>query len=178
MLVVPAPALFIATEDPDKFPKQFPVIFKIPVELFNNAIEFAPLPPVTDPVIVNVPVLVFATPKQLAEVPPLIFPTIKADAGDADEKDRQLTDAVVDLLVTFAVKVTPEFKTNVPVPALLNSVQVTFAVIVTTCVVEARASSAAPGTMPPTQVAPALKFPVAAERISAIFYRPFAKINS
>jgi len=97
-----------------------------------------------------------------------------AVAGDAAEKAKQGEDAVADLFVTFAVNVTPEFKINVPVPAFESSVQVTFAVIVTVCPVEARASSAAPGTMPPTQVAPALKLPVAAERISAIFYKPFA----
>lgn len=91
-----------------------------------------------------------------------------AAAGDAAENVKQLTEAVVLLCFTFAVNVTPLLRTYVPVPAFESSVQVTFAVIVTVWVVEARASSAAPGTMPPTQVAPALKFPVAAERISAI----------
>ena len=91
-----------------------------------------------------------------------------AVAGNAAENVKQLTEVVVLLCVTFAVNVTPLLRTYVPVPALLNSVQVTLAVMVTVCVVEALASSAAPGTMPPTHVAPALKFPVAAERMSAI----------
>ena len=97
-----------------------------------------------------------------------------AVAGDAAENVKQFIEAVVLLCVTFAVNVTPLLRTYVPVPALLNSVQVTFAVIVTTCVVDALASSPTPGTMPPTQVAPALKLPVANERMSAIFYNPFA----
>jgi hypothetical protein len=107
-------------------------------------------------------------------VPPVTFPTIVDVAGDAAENDKQFTAKVVLLCVTFAVNVTPLLRMYVPVPAFESSVQVTLAVIVITCVVEALASSAAPGTMPPTHVAPALKFPVAAERISAIFYSPFA----
>ena len=126
------------------------------------------------PVIVSVPVPLKKTAVAPDTPPPVGFPTMLAVAGDAAEKAKQGEDAVADLFVTFAVNVTPLLRTYVPVPALLNSVQVTFAVIVTVCVVEALASSAAPGTMPPTQVAPALKFPLAAERISAIFYRPFA----
>jgi hypothetical protein len=132
------------------------------------------LPPTAAPVTDNAPVPLFKTPVADATLPPVQVPTMLAVAGDAAENVKQFTEAVVLLLVTFAVNVTPEFNTNVPVPALLNSVQVTFAVIVTVCPVEARASSAAPGTIPPTQVAPALKLPVAAERISAIFYSPFA----
>jgi len=146
-------------------------------DIFNTPlpdIPAAPLPPVLVqfPVIVNVPVELIRAASPV--VPLLQFPTILADDGEADENVSNILLAVVDLFVRFAVKVTPLLRTYVPVPALLNSVQVTFAVMVTVCVVEALASSAAPGTMPPTQVAPALKFPVAAERISAIFYSPFA----
>jgi len=132
------------------------------------------LPPTAAPVTDNAPVPLFKTAVAAATLPPVQVPTILAVAGDAAEKVKQLTEAVNPLCVTFAVNVTPLLSTYVPVPALLNSVQVTFAVIVITCVVDARASSAALGTMPPTQVAPALKLPVAAERISAIFYSPFA----
>ena len=57
-------------------------------------------------------------------------PTMLAVAGDAAKKVKQLIEAVKLLCVTFAVKVTPLLRTYVPVPALLNSVQVTFAVIV------------------------------------------------
>jgi hypothetical protein len=116
----------------------------------------------------NVPVELLTTPTAVVADPAVILPTMLAVAGDAAEKLKQLTVLVNPLCVTFAVNVTPLLRTYVPVPALLNSVQVTFAVIVITCVVEARASSPAPGTMPPTHVAPALKFPVAAERISSI----------
>jgi hypothetical protein len=107
-------------------------------------------------------------------IPPVQFPTTDPTAGETAVNCRQLREPVVVLFVTLAVSVTPSFSVKMPVPALESSVQVTFAVIVITCVVEALASSAAPGTMPPTHVAPALKFPVAAERISAIFYNPFA----
>jgi hypothetical protein len=142
--------------------------------------QITPLPPTTLPCTINVPVEelriapVPATGDPFDAAPPVTFPTIVAVAGDTAENDRQLTLAVTLLFVTFAVKVTPEFKTNVPEPAFEISVQVTFAVIVITCVVEARASSPVVGTMPPTQVAPALKLPVANERMSAIFYNPFA----
>jgi hypothetical protein len=78
------------------------------------------------------------------------------------------------LLVTFDVSVTLFAKTNFPVPAFETSSQVLLTLMVTVCPVAARASSPTVGTMPPTHVAPALKFPVAAERISAIFYSPFA----
>jgi hypothetical protein len=60
-----------------------------------------------------------------------MFPTMLAVAGEAAEKVSKVE--VVELLcVTFAVKVTPLLRTYVPVPALLNSVQVTLAVIVIT----------------------------------------------
>jgi hypothetical protein len=150
------------------------VIEIVPVEELNAPMQMTLLPPTTFPCTINVPVEEFsiapvpATAEPLDATPPVTFPTIVAVAGDTAEKDKQLTLAVVDLFVTFDVKVTPFCRTYVPVPAFESSVQVTFAVIVITCVVEARASSPTPGTMPPTQVAPALKFPVAAERISAI----------
>jgi hypothetical protein len=66
----------------------------------------------------------------LDAAPPVTFPTIVAVAGETAEKDRQLTLTVVVLFVTFAVNVTPEFKTNVPEPAFEISVQVAFAVMV------------------------------------------------
>jgi hypothetical protein len=116
----------------------------------------------------NVPDELLTAPLALVTDPAVMFPTMLAVAGEAAEKLKQLTVLVNPLCVTFAVNVTPLFKTYVPVPALLNSVQVTFAVIVIVCPVEARASSPAPGTMPPTQVPPASKFPVANERMSAI----------
>jgi hypothetical protein len=73
-----------------------------------------------------VPVLetAFAT----ATLPPVQVPTMLADV--APENVKQFTEAVTLLCVTFAVNVTPLLRTYVPVPALLNSVQVTFAVIV------------------------------------------------
>jgi hypothetical protein len=179
IVAVPLEALNIALEFA---PKQLPVIVVVPLLLFVTATPFKDDPLVQFPVIESVPLLVFITaPKTvvaLAALAPVMLPTILAVAGEAAVNCRQFTFTVALLCVTFAVNVTPEFRMKSPVPALLNSVQVTFAVIVTVCVVEALASSAAPGTMPPTQVAPALKLPVAAERISAIFYRPFAKINS
>ena len=57
-------------------------------------------------------------------------PTMLAVAGDAAENVKQFMEAVELLCVTFDVNVTPLLRTYVPVPALLNSVQVTFAVIV------------------------------------------------
>jgi hypothetical protein len=157
---------------------KFPVIFTVPVEELKTQFELATDPPITFPVTLNVPDPEHNTAPPDPVVAPVQFPTMLAVAGDAAENVKQFIDAVALLCVTFAVNVTPLLRTYVPVPAFESSVQVTFAVIVMTCVVEARASSAAPGTMPPTQVAPALKLPVAAERIRAIFYSPFAKINS
>jgi len=132
------------------------------------------LPPTAAPVTDNAPVPLFKTAIAPATLPPVQVPTMLAVAGDAAENVKQLTEAVTLLCVTFAVNVTPLWRTYVPVPAFEISVQVTFAVIVIVCPVEARASSPTVGTIPPTHVAPALKFPVAAERISAIFYSPFA----
>jgi len=70
------------------------------------------------------------TEKALVAAPAVMFPTMLAVAGDAAENVKQVTEAVKPLCVTFAVKVTPLLRTYVPVPALLNSVQVTLAVIV------------------------------------------------
>jgi hypothetical protein len=151
-----------------------PVIEIVPVDELNAPMQMTLLPPTTFPCTINVPVEelriapVPATGDPLDAAPPVTFPTIVAVAGETAEKDKQLTLAVVDLFVTFAVKVTPLLRTYVPVPTFEISVHVTFAVIVIVCPVEARASSPVVGTMPPTHVAPALKLPVAAERISAI----------
>jgi hypothetical protein len=73
-----------------------------------------------------------------------------------------LREVVVDLLVTFAVSVTPLASVKMPVPALLSSSQAVSTSMVTVCPVLARASSPTVGTTPPVHVAPALKFPVAA----------------
>lgn len=83
------------------------------------------------PVIVNNPDDVFATATVSLLDPPVQLPTMVALAGDGAENVRSVTAKVVDLLVTFAVSVTPLFKINVPVPALEISSQVTLAVIVT-----------------------------------------------
>jgi hypothetical protein len=154
-------------------PVAFPVIVTDPNVPCESPDAVEKLPPTIAPVTDNAPVPVFATAAEGFGDPAVMFPTMLAVAGDAAENVKQLEEVRL-LCVTFAVNVTPLFRTYVPVPAFESSVQVTFAVIVITCVVEARASSAAPGTTPPTQVAPALKLPLAAERISAIFYNPFA----
>jgi hypothetical protein len=73
------------------------------------------------------------------------------------------------LFCTFAVRMTPLFMTNVPVPALLTRSQAVVAVMVTVWPVEAWASSPMVGTTPPTHVAVALKLPVAADTMRAIF---------
>jgi hypothetical protein len=107
-----------------------------PVEALNAPMQITPLPPTTLPCTINVPVEelriapVPATNDPFDATPPVTFPTIVAVAGDAAEKDRQFTLAVVVLLVTFAVNVTPEFKTNVPEPAFEISVQDALAVMV------------------------------------------------
>ena len=92
---------------------------------------------------------------------------IVAVAGEADEKDKQLIEAVALLLVTFAVSVTPPLRIKVPVPAFEISEQVTLVVIVIVWLL-AQASSAAPGTTPPTHVEPLLKSPLATDSMSAI----------
>jgi hypothetical protein len=149
-------------------PVMLPVIVTVPVLAFWTPTEEVPAPADTLPVMARLPVEVFTTACAEETVPPVQVPTIVAVAGDAAVNCRQFRVTVVDLLVTFAVSVTPLFSVKMPVPSLDNSVQVTFAVIVIVCVVDALASSAAPGTIPPTQVPPALKFPVANERMSAI----------
>jgi hypothetical protein len=120
------------------------------------------------PVIVKVPVLEIVAPTALATVPPVTFPTIVPTAGDAAVNCRQLREVVVDLLVTFAVSVTPLDRVKIPVPAFETSLQVVFTSIVTVWPLLARASSPTVGTTPPVHVAPALKFPVAAEVMRAI----------
>jgi hypothetical protein len=145
-----------------------PVILTIPVELFMTAgVEF----PANDeqfPVMFNVPVELFRM--QGIDAPPpvlllVMFPTMDAEFGDAAPKFKRAT---FDLEFTFAVSVTPEFNTNVPVPSFEISVQVALAVMVMVCPVAARPSSPAPGTIPPTHVAPALKLPLAADTMSAM----------
>jgi hypothetical protein len=91
-----------------------------------------------------------------------------AVAGVAEENVRQVTDVVLDLFVTFAVRVTFGFKIYVPVPAFVTSTQVAFAVIVIVCPVAATAVSAAVGDTPPTHVAPTLKLPDAEDVIVAM----------
>jgi len=108
------------------------VIEIVPVEELNAPMQMTLLPPTTFPCTINDPVeeLRIAPLPAMAEpldaATPVKFPTIVAVAGDTAEKDKQLTLAVVVLFVTFAVNVTPLLRTYVPVPALLNSVQVTF----------------------------------------------------
>jgi hypothetical protein len=143
MLVVPVPELLTPGEkDPDE-PIEFPVTF-------------------------NVPEPVLLAPNDPETVPPEQFPIIKACAGEAAVNCKQLRDAVVDLLVTFAVKVTPSLSVKIPVPALETSSQFALAVMVMVCPLLARASSPTPGTTPPVHVAPALKLPVAAEVMRAM----------
>jgi hypothetical protein len=174
---VNVPAALLAPYEAPALPAvALPVTLTTPVLVLLTAIQPEPpptLPPKRFPVTVKVPVELLTTAIPLATAPAVMFPTMLAVAGEAAEKVSRV-EVVKLLCVTFAVKVTPLLRTYVPVPAFESSVQVTFAVIVMTCVVEALASSAALGTMPPTQVAPALKLPVAAERMSAIFYSPFA----
>jgi len=114
------------------------VIEIVPVEELNAPMQMTLLPPTTFPCTINVPVEEFsiaplpAMAEPLDATPPVTFPTIVAVAGETAEKLKQLMLAVKLLLLTFAVNVTPLLRTYVPVPALLNSVQVTFAVIVIT----------------------------------------------
>jgi len=132
IVTVPLDALNIALEFA---PKQLPVIVVIPLLLFVTALPFKDDPLVQFPVIESVPLLVFITaPKTvvaLAALAPVMLPTILAVDGEAAVNCKQFTFAVALLCVTFAVNVTPEFRMKSPVPALLNSVHVTFAVIVT-----------------------------------------------
>jgi len=111
---------------------KFPVMLVMPVELLTIQFEFATDPPIIFPVIVNVPVPECNAAEPDPALAAVQFPTMLAVAGDAAENDKQFMEAVELLCVTFAVNVTPLLRTYVPVPALLNSVQVTLAVIVIT----------------------------------------------
>jgi hypothetical protein len=183
-------------------PVQLPVMFSVPVEALSAPLAVVPLPPVQLPVMFSVPVEAFCAPaleaapeenppSQLpvmlsvpldvltAPLPEVVklavqFPTIFPTAGDAAVNCKQFTFAVADLLLTLAVSVTPLLSVKMPVPALETSSQVTSAVMVIVCPVDARASSPTVGTTPPTHVAPALKLPLAADTMSAMAYSPFA----
>jgi hypothetical protein len=168
MLTVPAPKLRTPSALFAVVPVTFPVMLIVPATLFATAIERDPDPAVQFPVIFKTPVDVLATEYELVTVPPVQFPTINPTAGEAAVNCKQLREVVVDLLVTFAVSVTPSLSVKIPVPALDTSSQVAFAVIVTVWPVAARASSPTPGTMPPVHVAPALKLPLAAEVMRAM----------
>jgi len=111
---------------------KFPVMFVMPVELLTMQFEFVTDPPIIFPVIVNVPEPDCNTAPPDPALAAVQVPTMLAVAGDAAENVKQFMEAVELLCVTFAVKVTPLLRTYVPVPALLNSVQVTLAVIVIT----------------------------------------------
>lgn len=133
IVAVPLDALNIALEFD---PKQLPVIVVVPLLLFVTATPLKDDPLVQFPVIESVPLLVFITaPKTvvaLAALAPVMLPTILAVDGEAAVNCKQFTFAVALLCVTLAVNVTPLLSVNMPVPALLNSVQVTFAVMVMT----------------------------------------------
>jgi hypothetical protein len=151
-------------------PVTLPVTVIAPVDEFTApwAKLAAALPPVTLPVMLIVPEAVLFTAMAPPTVPPVQFPTIVPTAGDAAVNCKQLRVVVVDLLVTFAVSVTPLANVKMPVPALLTSSQVVSTSIVTVWPVLARASSPTVGTTPPVHVAPALKLPVAAEVMRAM----------
>jgi hypothetical protein len=166
---------FATTEDaPVPAPATSPVMFIIPVLLFVMqflAVEALELP-IAFPVIVSVPVPKFATATVLADDPPEVTtPTMDAELAPVNSTQFP---AVALLFVTFAVSVTLFAKTNFPVPAFETSSQVVLTLIVTVCPVAARASSPVVGTTPPVHVAPAEKFPLAAEVIRAMAYSPFA----
>jgi hypothetical protein len=168
MLIVPVPNPFIPNELFPEPPVTFPVTFIIPEPEFTIAEAVPPAPAVTFPVMLIVPELLLLRAYAELTDPPVKFPTIYPTAGEAAVNCRQLREAVADLLVTFAVSVTPSLSVKRPVPALDTSSQVTLAVMVTVWPVLARASSPTPGTTPPTHVAPALKLPVAAEVMRAM----------
>jgi hypothetical protein len=168
IFIFPVELLFAPFETLAEPPEQIPVIFIFPVEALFTPKALAALPPFEFPVIFNVPDDVFATATAEETDPARQFPTIEAVAGEAAVNCRQLREVVVDLWVTFAVSVTPIARVKMPVPSLETSSQVVSTSIVTVCPVLARASSPTPGTTPPVQVAPALKFPVPAEVIRAM----------
>ena len=113
-------------------PVEFPVSVTEPEDDCTSPAAELKLPPTAAPVTDSAPVPLFKTQVAPATLPPVQVPTMLAVAGDAAENVKQFIEAVVPLCVTFAVKVTPLLRTYVPVPALLNSVQVTFAVMVMT----------------------------------------------
>jgi hypothetical protein len=130
---VRVPAAFCAPIELFELPPvALPVILTIPEPVLLTALQLPALPPKRFPVIVKVPVELLTTPRLCDTVPPVMFPTMLAVAGEAEEKVKHATTVVNPLCVTFAVNVTPLLRTYVPVPALLNSVQVTLAVIVIT----------------------------------------------
>jgi len=160
---IPVVVTTIVSVDPDPAEDdRFPYTFKIPEPLCIIALllQF--------PMTFSVPLepIVVSIASEFAPTPPFKLPIIVAVAGDIKPK---ATDPVgVPEALIFAVRVTPLESWNIPVPEMLIVVTVTLWLIVTVWPVEARASSAGPGTIPPTHVDPVLKFPVAAERMSAI----------
>jgi len=132
MLIVAVELLNTALELVAAPAVKFPVMLVMPVELLTIQFEFATDPPIIFPVIFNVPEPECTAAPPDPALAAVQFPTILAVAGDAAEKVKQLTEVVELLCVTFAVNVTPLLRTYAPVPALLNSVQVTLAVIVIT----------------------------------------------
>jgi hypothetical protein len=165
---IPPDALYAPFAPDAEPPKQFPVMFRVPVEVLFAATLVVPVPAVQFPVMFSVPVEVLFTAIAVATVPPVQFPTIYPTAGEAAVNCRQLRVTVVDLLVTLAVSVTPLASVKMPVPVLETSSQVVLTSMVTVWPVLARASSPTVGTTPPVHVAPALKFPVPAEVMSAM----------
>lgn len=131
MVNVPVPTEAFPAPPP-VLPVAFPVSVTDPDEPCTIPAALLKLPPIAAPVTDNAPVPVFTTPPAAATLPPVQVPTMLAVAGDAAENVKQFMEAVTLLCVTFAVNVTPLFRTYVPVPAFESSVQVTFAVIVIT----------------------------------------------
>jgi hypothetical protein len=164
MFTVPVEELFTAGAVPPVPPVQVPVMLAIPVEvLFTAAASF---PPKQFPVMVNVPVPRLLQAMRENAVPPVMLPIMVAEFVEANST--QFVEFVALLFVTFAVSVTPLLRTNFPVPALETSSQVVLTLMVIVWPVLARASSPTVGTTPPVHVAPALKFPVAAEVMRAM----------
>jgi hypothetical protein len=86
-----------------------PVMVIVPVLELVAPFELPALPLVTLPVMVRVPEDVLFAAMAEDTVPPVQFPTIEPTAGETAVNCRQLRVTVVDLLVTFAVSVTPLF---------------------------------------------------------------------
>jgi len=133
MVRVPVEAFCTPKDVPEVLPPvTLPVMVSVPVDALFMLPDPVPAPPVALPVSVRVPLEVFCAPKEpLLNAEPVTLPTINPTAGEAAVNCRQWRPLVDDLLVTLAVSVTPSLSVKMPVPALLNSVQVTFAVIVT-----------------------------------------------